>query len=82
VIVTDLNDRERARYADQFEKASDAFQALTIALRAKDDDKLLVNLILASFAGRSINELAEILEKAVQVSTPGYSPESKSGTTS
>jgi uncharacterized membrane protein len=79
MIVTDLNDRERARYAEQFEKTAEAYKELVAALRARDDDKLIVNLILVSFAGRAVHELAEILEKAVQVSSPDYPPEASRG---
>jgi hypothetical protein len=77
VIFTDLNDRERAKFAATFEKAATAFSDLAKSLRDGDDDKVLLHLILASFSGRAVTELAEIMEKASVASMPDFPPTPK-----
>jgi len=79
MIVTDLNDRERRKFAEQFDKASDAFKDLASSLRDGDDDKAAVKLVIASYVGRPVNELLAIFEKAVVASAPDYPPTNRAG---
>jgi hypothetical protein len=79
VIVTDLNDRERRKFAEQFDKAADAFKDFATALRDGNDDKAVVHLVVASLVGHSVGELLDIFEKAVVASAPDYPPTKQPG---
>lgn len=74
MIVTDLNDRERHRYAQQIGKVSEAARSLAEALRSGDDTTALVQLALLGLSGNVLNELTDIFMKTVDVSVPDAPP--------
>lgn len=74
MIVTDLNDRERKRYAksatDMAKMASDLAEALTDA----DDAKAAVTAALLAMSGTFLNELLGIFTSALPVNIPDVPP--------
>ena len=71
-MVTDMNDRERKRYAKQIEAHIEACTELLNALRASDDMKALIALVRVSLDGRFVNELIEVFQGAENVHVPDH----------
>lgn len=70
MVITDMNDRERKRYADQMEGIGKAATALAEALRIGDDTAAAPYLAVLAMCGAPIIELAEIFMQATGVSVP------------
>lgn len=73
-IVTDLNQRERARYAGALEKMADSARALAQALRDGDDTAAVVQLVGVSLSGAMLNELTDVFQAAVSADIPDHPP--------
>jgi hypothetical protein len=74
MIVTDLNDRERRRYAEALDHMAVSCQEAAKSLRRGDDDKLAVNIAIAALGVKMIDELARIIITAVQADIPNEPP--------
>lgn len=57
---TDMNDRERERFAAQADRAAESATKVAAALRAGNDMDTLLNVVLLSLSGSFINELHDI----------------------
>jgi hypothetical protein len=76
MLVTDMNDRERTKFATKARMLSESTSKLAEALESNngDDSEALVYLTIVSLSGEFINELAKIFAKAAGVEIPD-SPE-------
>ncbi len=64
-MQTDLNQRERQRYAKQLRTLSEAAGKAAVALEAEDDVRFVIQyLILGILGGTLITELKPIVEAA------------------
>lgn len=61
MIKTDLNERERERFAEMSRATSKAATALAEALGTDDDTKLIVSFMLFSLTVSSLSELQKII---------------------
>jgi hypothetical protein len=77
MIVTDLNDRERRRYAEALNHMAASFQEAAKALRQGDDDKLAINIAIAALGLKMFDELSRIVISAVQTNIPDQPPTSE-----
>lgn len=73
-IVTDLNQRERTRYADALINLADAARNLADSIRVGDDTTAVVHLIGVSMIGHTVNELAGVFQSAVSAEIPDHPP--------
>lgn len=74
MIVTDLHDRERERYAQQAEKMARAASELAAMLRSNDDTGALIRFAMLSLCGSFMDELASIFQSAMDVTIPDGPP--------
>ena len=72
VIVTDLNARERDRFAKQMELLAKAAGDLAVALRSGDDSGAMAHLALAAISTMMLRELSEIFLAAQGVVIPDH----------
>lgn len=77
MIVTDLNDRERRRYAEALDHMAKGCQKAAEALRRGDDDGLAINIAIMALGVKMIDELARIVISAVQTDIPNQPPASE-----
>lgn len=61
---TDLNQRERQKYAEELQLASDAALKLAEALLSEDDDTAMIQYIIFSFASAGMRELGKVFTAA------------------
>ena len=66
-ITTDLNQRERAKFAEMARAVSKHAATLADAIEADDDTKLMIEFMIFSIAASSLNELQEILIASLEV---------------
>jgi hypothetical protein len=67
-LVTDMNDRERARYAASFDSVAESARAAAEALRNTDDVALLPHLVMMGLVMPGMmKELLDIMTAATQV---------------
>jgi hypothetical protein len=78
MLVTDLNDRERRRYAENFDSIAKAAEKVAESLRGGDDAITLVHLISFTLLDRTLTELVDIFKTAITVTLPDDSSELKS----
>ena len=76
MIVTDLNDRERKRYATQLDSLATAATKAAEALRNGDDNGAVVQVAIVGLTGRIINELVDVFMSAAEASVPDGPPSS------
>jgi hypothetical protein len=60
---SDLNERERLRYSRRLREIAKAANEAADALELEDDGNLVINIILLSLHGETVNELGDILKK-------------------
>ena len=70
VIVTDLNARERDRFAKQMELLAKAAGDLAVALRSGDDSAAMTQLALVAISTTMLRELTEIFLGAQGIVIP------------
>jgi hypothetical protein len=70
MLVTDMNARERARFAEKADRLAKHTGKLAAALRAGDDVEVLLQLAITGIAGEFIVELGKIFTDAVGVQIP------------
>lgn len=73
-FVTDLNHRERQRYAQVAEAIADAARQLARALRDANDSDALTHLLRLALAHHQLAELAPIFQDATNVDIPDHPP--------
>lgn len=67
-LSTDLNHRERQRFAEELLKVADSAREAATALLAEEDSKAMIHYIIMSLAGGSVaKELQAIFQAAVDV---------------
>lgn len=59
-FATDMNQRERDRYAAQAEKCAESATKLAKSLRAGDDTTALLHTVMLSLSGNFLNELHDV----------------------
>jgi hypothetical protein len=70
MIVTDMNDRERKKFAGLAEELARSADKLAAALRTEDDSDVLFHLAMTGISGRFINDLSDIFKDAAGVQIP------------
>lgn len=75
MIVTDLNDRERKRHAEQLNKMASVYQELAAALLEGNDEKAGFFLAHLGLANGSISELLAVFSEAFRAEVPDTVPE-------
>lgn len=69
VIQTDMNQRERRKYADQLRKVGEAATKAAEALEAEADEDAMIQILSFSLIGGSLQkELLEIYKDAADAS--------------
>lgn len=64
MLVTDMNDRERKKFAEKAVELATSAGNLGRALRTGDDTEVLLHLAITGISGTFINELSEIFQAA------------------
>ncbi len=67
MFETDLNQRERRRYAAQLRSMARNSERAARALEAEDDDKAMIEVVTLGLRGRVVTEITEIFSQAVDV---------------
>lgn len=70
MLVTDMNDRERRKFASRADDLEVAAGKLAQALRGGDDTDVLLQLALTGVSGMFITDLGEIFQAALGVEIP------------
>ena len=70
MLITDLNDRERKKYADQIDSHIVAMAKVAEALRSSDDAMAAINLVIACMSASFYPELMSIFESSVIAKIP------------
>lgn len=70
MITTDLNERERKRYAESCRMISKTALCLAEALEANDDTKMVVEFMVFSLATASLAELQKVIVESVRKDAP------------
>lgn len=74
-LVTDLNERERKRYATDCEQLSNVFKDLAGYIKSGDDLGAAILMVVLSTAGATtVNELLDVFKAAVPVNIPDHPP--------
>ncbi len=66
-VETDLNQRERRRYAAALRSIARNSERAARALEAEDDDKAMIEVVLLGLRWRVLNEITEIFSESVDV---------------
>ncbi|MDP8928644.1 MAG: hypothetical protein M3O70_08750 [Actinomycetota bacterium] len=67
MFETDLNQRERRRYAKALRDIARNSERAARALESEDDDKAMIEVVTLGLRGRVVNEITEIFSQAVDV---------------
>lgn len=70
MFVTDMNRRERVKFAKQAQSLAENSSNLAQALRADDDTQVLLHLTSAALSSSFINELIDVFKDAVVAQVP------------
>lgn len=67
MFKTNMNDRERSRYAKQLRELADYANKAAVALESADDNEFILNFLLLSMLGSSaITEIHEVLKSSIK----------------
>ena len=69
-IVTDLNNRERDRYADAMDRLAKAALHAAKALRIEDDTEALIGILTLTLTLSVLDELQRVFMGAIATTTP------------
>ena len=69
-FMTDLNDRERKRYAAALDEMSKTATAARFALEGGDDQDALLRVLMLAFRIPVVNELVEVFKAGITVDVP------------
>lgn len=70
MLVTDLNSRERARYASLAKEVSATAESLAECLTNSDDSKAVVQLAVCALTMNQLHGLVDIFAAAINVQIP------------
>jgi len=70
MLITDMNARERARFADKADKLALSAGKLAAKLREGDDTDVLLHLAITGISGEFIHDLGKIFTDAVGIHMP------------
>lgn len=73
-IITDLNQRERAKYAEAMDGMAEAARSLAAALREADDTTALMNLVPLALTSGAVHDLLSIFKAATTAEVPDHPP--------
>jgi hypothetical protein len=65
MIKTDLNERERERFASAFDRVAESASNTATALRSGDDTKLMLKFVMFSLKMTGVTELKDIVTKSM-----------------
>jgi hypothetical protein len=65
LLITDMNDRERRKFAEKAEALAASAGKLAESLRTGDDTEVLLHLAITGVSGTFITELGDIFKAAV-----------------
>lgn len=74
-LVTDLNNRERTKYADDLIAYAETATKLAGSLRDGNDSSAVVSLLLLGSINKLISELASVFVEATHVNIPDHVPD-------
>lgn len=67
MFKTNMNDRERSRYAKQLRELADYANKSAVALENDDDNKFVLNFLsLSMLGGIGISEIHEVLKSSIK----------------